>query len=51
MKRERLIDIGVCILIALQSWLLLEVVNIRERLVKIETSMSWDRKSFGGHYD
>ncbi len=41
MKRERLIDVGVCVLIALQSWLLLEVVSIRERLVKIEVNMVW----------
>jgi hypothetical protein len=50
MKRDRLIDVGVCILIALQSWLLLEVVSIRERMVKIETNMNWynyNAKGFG----
>jgi hypothetical protein len=47
MKRERLIDVGVAILIALQSWLLLEVVSIRERLIKLETNMVWySGKSF-----
>ena len=48
MKRDRLIDIGVCILIALQSWLLLEVVSIRERMTKLEVNMNWyTKKGFG----
>ncbi len=49
MKRDKLMDIGVCILIALQSWLLLEVVNLRERMIKLEVNLIWYNKGGFGN--
>lgn len=41
MKKETIANAGLAIVIALQSWILLEIVSLRDRLTKVETKIEW----------
>jgi len=41
MKREQFVSIGIGVVIALQSWILIEIVTLRDRVTRVETKLEY----------